>query len=128
MRACSQRVLGIIFLFITISLGNLSKELKGIFYSDFDIEDRIFSVGEGIAKIDGKGLCLKPVIYDKDKAEEIKIRTDVFVKGLKGILRGIALRQIKMGRAALSQHALLLYLVRSFSGGPGLRSSQGTAE
>lgn len=31
-------------------------------------------------QIDGKGLCLKPVIYDKDKAEEIKIRTDVFVK------------------------------------------------
>lgn len=41
--------------FITISLGNLSKEGKAMIFSGFEIEEQIFSVGEGIAKIDGVG-------------------------------------------------------------------------
>lgn len=41
---------------ITISLGNLSKEAKSMLYNGEELPDHIYSVGEGICWIDGKGL------------------------------------------------------------------------
>ena len=41
--------------FVTVALGNLSKEGKSMIFSGYDIPGYIFSVGEGIAKIDGRG-------------------------------------------------------------------------
>lgn len=49
----------------TISLGNISKELKTMLYSGIDLPDRIYKVGEGICWIDGVGL--KEVKFPKIK-------------------------------------------------------------
>ena len=58
--------------FITISLGNISKEAKSMMFSGFEIEEQIFSVGEGISKIDGSG-CISvkyPRIKDIKNLEQ----------------------------------------------------------
>lgn len=57
---------------ITISLGNISKETKGMLYSGEELPDRIYKVGEGIAWIDGEGLkeVKFPKIRDISRLEE----------------------------------------------------------
>ena len=65
-------------------LSSLYKQYKGshenflLMLSNYEKEE-LFS--DAIYhQIDGRGLCLKPVITAKDKAEEINIRMEVFVK------------------------------------------------
>lgn len=41
---------------VTMSLGNISKEAKAMLYSGEDLPDRVYSVGEGLAWVDGMGL------------------------------------------------------------------------
>lgn len=57
---------------ITISLGNISKETKGMLYSGEELPDRVYKVGEGIAWIDGLGLkeIKFPKISNMGKVEE----------------------------------------------------------
>lgn len=57
---------------ITISLGNISKETKGMLYSGEELPDRVYKVGEGIAWIDGVGLkeIKFPKISNMGKVEE----------------------------------------------------------